>query len=220
LVRGLARKHGFAATFMAKPYGDDAGNGLHVHFSVVDAQGSNVFDDGGPDGTDLLRHAVAGCLAAMPDSTVIFAPHGNSYARLIPGAHAPTGACWAYENRTAALRIPGGAPAARRIEHRVAGGDTNPYLMLAAILGAALIGIEDQMTPPAPITGNAYALEGVPQLAPDLHAAIERLERSTLMARILPANLIRNLAMTKRQELKLFAERPADRHWLSYLESV
>lgn len=220
LVRGLARKHGFAATFMAKPYPNDAGNGMHVHFSVVDTDGTNVFDNGGPEGTDVLRCAVAGCLAAMPDCTLIFAPHGNSYTRLVPGAHAPTGACWAYENRTAALRIPGGAPAARRIEHRVAGGDTNPYLMLAAVLGAAMVGIEDQMEPPTPITGNAYELNGVPQLAPDWATAVSHLEHSDITRRIFSANLIRNLAMTKRQEIALFAERPTERHWLSYLETV
>ncbi len=220
LVRGLARKHGFAATFMAKPYINDAGNGMHVHFSVVDAQGRNVFDNGGPDGTDELRSAVAGCLAAMPGSTLFFAPHGNSYTRLVPGAHAPTGACWAYENRTAAIRIPGGAPVARRIEHRVAGGDINPYLMLAAVLGAALIGIEDAMQPPAPITGNAYEIDGLPQLAPDWSSAVTAFENDPIVARIFPGDLIRNMAMTKRQEIARFADRPADEHWLSYLEAV
>ncbi len=220
LVRGLARKHGFAATFMAKPYINDAGNGMHVHFSVVDAQGRNVFDNGGPDGTGELRSAVAGCLAAMPGSTLIFAPHGNSYTRLVPGAHAPTGACWAYENRTAAIRIPGGAPVARRIEHRVAGGDINPYLMLAAVLGAALIGIEDAMQPPAPITGNAYEIDGLPQLAPDWSSAVTAFENDPVVARIFPGDLIRNMAMTKRQEIARFADRPANEHWLSYLEAV
>ena len=92
----------------------------------------------------------------MPGSTLIFAPHENSYDRLVPNEHAPTGIGWAFENRTAALRIPASRPAARRIEHRVAGGDVNPYLMIAAVLGAALIGIEDRKTPPAPIVGNAY----------------------------------------------------------------
>ena len=148
LTRGLARKHGFTATFMAKPYPEDVGNGMHVHFSVLDAEGRNVFDNGEADGTEVLRAAIAGCLAAMPGSTLIFAPHGNSYMRFVPSAHAPTGASWAYENRTAALRIPGGASAARRIEHRVAGGDINPYLMLAAVFGAALVGIKDSMRPP------------------------------------------------------------------------
>ena len=220
LTRGLARKHGFTATFMAKPYLADAGNGMHVHFSVLDAQGRNVFDNGGPEGTDTLHAAIAGCLAAMPGSTLIFAPHGNSLARLVPGAHAPTGASWAYENRTAALRIPGGAPIARRIEHRVAGGDINPYLMLASVLGAALLGIEDGLTPPAPITGNAYEVDGLPQMAADLPSAIAAWESDPLIARIFPAELIRNMAMTKRQEIARFADIPPDEHWISYLEAV
>lgn len=220
LVKGTARKHGLAATFMAKPFADDAGNGMHVHFSVVDQEGRNVFDDGGPDGTDLLRSAVAGCLQAMPASTLIFAPHLNSYARLVPGAHAPTGAAWAYENRTAALRIPGGAPAARRIEHRTAGGDINPYLMLAAVTGAALEGIEAGMTPPDPITGNAYEIQGLPQLAADMESAIDALTRDPMMARILPADLTDNLARTKRQEINRFSQIPTEQHWQTYLEAV
>lgn len=220
LTRGLARKHGFAATFMSKPYADDAGNGMHVHFSVIDSKGSNVFNDGGLDGTDILRAAVAGCLQAMPGSTLIFAPHGNSYTRLVPGAHAPTGASWAYENRTAAIRIPGGAPEARRIEHRVAGGDINPYLMLAAVLGAALLGIEDSLQPPDPISGNAYEIAGLPQLASDWASAIDAFETDPLVARIFPGDLIRYMAMTKRQEIARFADRPEDQHWLSYLEAV
>lgn len=220
MVKGIARKHGMAATFMAKPYADEAGNGMHVHFSVVDRDGNNVFDDGSETGGELLQQAVAGCLAAMPASSLIFAPHGNSYDRLVPGAHAPTAATWGYENRTVAIRIPGGNPKARRIEHRVAGGDINPYLMLATVLGAAILGIEDKMTPPAPTTGNAYEAAGVPQLAADWGAAIEAFEQDPLIARILPAMMISNMAMTKRQEMKLFAERPKDNHWLSLLESV
>ena len=86
LVKGLARRHGFAASFMAKPYPEYSGNGLHTHFSVIDSEGRNVFSNGGPEGSDLLRHAVAGCLWAMHDSTLLFAPHANSYERLIPEA--------------------------------------------------------------------------------------------------------------------------------------
>lgn len=219
LVRGMARKHGMAATFMAKPFVDDAGNGMHVHFSVLDAEGRNIFDDGGPDGTAALQHAVAGCLKAMPASTLIFAPHANSYARLVPGAHAPTGISWAHENRTAAIRIPGGAPVARRIEHRVAGGDINPYLMLAVVLGAALVGIENGELPPPAITGNAYALD-LPQLPTDWAEAIELFGTSDIIARILPADLIRNLVLTKRQELRKLAALSTAEQTAIYLESV
>ena len=220
LVKGMARKHDMAASFMAKPYAQEAGNGMHVHFSVVDAQGNNIFDDGSETGSPLLAQAVAGCLAAMPASTLIFAPHGNSYERLVPGAHAPTGAAWGYENRTAAIRIPGGSPKARRIEHRTAGGDINPYLMLATVLGAAILGIEDEMVPPPPSSGNIYDIEGLPQLAASWQEAIDLFEKDAVMARILPAMLIRNLVMTKRQELAGFADLPQQKHWLSWLEAV
>lgn len=219
LVRGLARKHGMAATFMAKPFLHEAGNGMHVHFSILDEDGHNIFDNGGAEGTPLLLQAVAGCLAAMSASTLVFAPHGNSYDRLMPNSHAPTGLSWAYENRTSALRIPESHPKARRIEHRVAGGDINPYLILSMILGAALAGIEDELSPPDPITGNAYDLD-LPQMAPTWQDAIDAFESDPLIARILPQALIENLCMTKQQELTLLAEIDASEHWKTYLESV
>ena len=219
LVKGMARKHGFAASFMAKPYEDYSGSGLHVHFSVLDADGNNVFNDGGPSGTDTLRHAVAGCLKAMPGSALIFAPHANSFDRMVPGSHAPTGISWAYENRTAAIRIPSGNPAARRIEHRVAGGDVNPYLMLAAVLGAALNGIEDAKEPPAPITGNAYEVD-LPQIPGDWISAIDAFETSPEVARIFPGELIRNFVLTKRQEVHYMQELSPQEQVAIYLDTV
>ena len=219
LLRGMARKYGFAASFMAKPYEEWSGNGMHVHFSVLDKEGRNIFDDGGPRGTDALRHAVAGCLAAIPDSTLIFAPHGNSYDRLVPEAHAPTGISWAYENRTAAIRIPAGSSAARRIEHRVAGGDVNPYLLLAAILGAALAGIEDGREPPEPVTGNAYEMD-LPQMPRDWANAITAFEASELIPRILPRGLVRNYLMTKEQERQYYAELSETERVDLYLDTV
>jgi glutamine synthetase len=219
LVRGLARRHGFAASFMAKPYDDQPGNGMHMHFSVLDAQGRNVFDNGGADGSDMLRHAVAGCLAAMPAQMLLFAPHANSYDRLVPGAHAPTGIGWGYENRTTAIRVPSGNPRARRIEHRVAGGDINPYLMIAGVLGGALHGIEDALLPPAPITGNAYA-QGLPQLPTTWAGAIDAFAESPEIARIFPAGLIDNLVRTKRQELHYMSELGPEEVLDLYLDTV
>jgi glutamine synthetase len=219
LVKGMARKHGFAASFMAKPYEDYSGSGLHVHFSVLDADGNNVFNDGGPSGTETLRHAVAGCLNAMHGSALIFAPHANSFDRMVPGSHAPTGISWAYENRTAAIRIPSGNPAARRIEHRVAGGDVNPYLMLAAVLGAALNGIEDAKEPPAPITGNAYEVD-LPQIPGDWISAIDAFETSPEVARIFPGELIRNFVLTKRQEVHYMQELSPQEQVAIYLDTV
>ncbi len=219
LVRGLARKHGFAASFMAKPYADDAGTGLHMHFSVLDTAGKNIFDNGGPEGSEALRHAVAGCLQAMPGSMLIFAPHGNSYERFAPGSHAPTGIAWGYENRTTALRVPSGAPVARRIEHRVAGGDINPYLMIAAVLGAALLGLEDKLSPPTALTGDAYS-QNLPQLPTDWDSAITAVENDAMLSRILPEDLIRNFLMTKKQDRDLDQHlTPADRLNL-YLDTV
>jgi glutamine synthetase len=219
LVKGLARRHGFAASFMAKPYLEYSGSGLHTHFSLLNDDGENVFDDGGPFGTEIMRHAVAGCLDAMHGSTLIFAPHSNSFDRLVPDKHAPTAICWGYENRTSALRIPAGNPAARRIEHRVAGGDVNPYLMLAAILGAALNGIEDGVEPPPPVTGNAYALD-LPQIPDTWGAAIDAFEASPQMTRIFPKELIRNLVLTKRQELHYMADLSPEEQVEVYLDTV
>ncbi|QDI76222.1 MULTISPECIES: glutamine synthetase family protein [Leisingera] len=219
LVKGLARRHGFAASFMAKPYEDYAGNGLHTHFSVLDQDGNNIFDDGGPKGTDAMRHAVGGCLKAMGDSTLVFAPHGNSYDRMVPGAHAPTGICWAYENRTAAIRVPSGSPKARRIEHRFAGGDVNPYLMLTAILGAALYGIENKIEPSEPITGNAYALD-LPQVPNTWQSAIDAFENSDVIPQFFSAEMIRNMVLTKRQELHYMEELTPEERVEIYLDTV
>jgi glutamine synthetase len=219
LVRGLARSHGFAASFMAKPYPDYSGNGLHSHFSILDAEGRNIFDDGTAAGSDALRHAIAGCLKAMPGSMLLLAPHASSYDRLVPGAHAPTGIAWAYENRTSALRVPAGAPQARRIEHRVAGGDINPYLFLAAILGAALNGIEDAIAPPGPITGNAYD-QDLDQLPTSWGAAIDAFATCPQIKRIFTPTLIENLLATKRQELHYMAELSPEEQQDLYLDTV
>ena len=219
LVRGLARNHGMAASFMAKPYDDYPGNGLHTHFSILDKNGDNVFNNGTHEGSDLLQNAIAGCLAGIPDLTLIFAPHGSSYERLVPGAHAPTSICWAYDNRTASVRVPGGSYAARRIEHRLAGGDVNPYLFLAAVLGSALVGIEDTLTPPAPITGNAYEQE-LPQVPRTWDDAINAFENSKLASRVFDPQLVDNLIRTKRQEMLHFDEMTPEEQLDHYLDLV
>ncbi|MFU1477182.1 glutamine synthetase family protein [Roseovarius sp. C7] len=219
LIRGLARKHGLAATFMAKPFGDDAGNGMHVHFSIWGAGGQNMMDETQPGGQERLHAALAGGLAAMAGATLIFAPHANSYARLVPGAHAPTAICWGEDNRTAALRIPMGGPQSRRIENRVAGGDTNPYLVLAAILGAAIHGIENDLTPPPPIEGNAYE-QDLPQLAESWTEAIDRFESDPIMAEIFGPLLRDCLVRCKRQEVEMLSDVPLDEHWKTYLDTA
>ncbi|MCF6301625.1 MAG: glutamine synthetase family protein [Devosiaceae bacterium] len=219
LVRGIARKHGFGATFMAKPYAKRAGNGFHVHFSLLDKKGNNVFDDGTNKGSDVLQNAVAGLLHTMFDATLTFAPHQNSFRRLSPGSHAPTAIGWGYENRTTAIRIPGGPNIARRIEHRVAGADANPYLVLASILGGALIGIQQQLKPNQPVSGDAYSSD-LAHLPADWVSAIEAFENSPLMGEIYSSQLRTLYTGCKKQELKKFLAHITDFEYDSYLETV
>ncbi|MFV0303508.1 MAG: glutamine synthetase family protein [Paracoccus sp. (in: a-proteobacteria)] len=219
LVKGVARQYGFAASFMSKPYDMWPGNGMHMHFSVLTKAGKNIFDNGGDEGSDQLRHAIGGCLRAMPGSTLLFAPHENSYDRLVPNAHAPTGIGWAYENRTAAIRIPSSGPKARRIEHRVAGGDVNPYLTVAAILGAALNGIEEKLEPTPAFHGNAYD-QKLAQLPGTWQEAIDAFADCPDIRRIFPEHLIENYLMTKRQELHYMAELSDEETVELYLDTV
>ena len=219
LVRGIARNHGMAASFMAKPYPEYAGNGMHTHFSIIDKDGNNVMANDTFEGSPILHNAIAGCLKGIADLALIFAPHGNSYDRLVPDSHAPTAVCWAYDNRTASVRVPGGSFGARRVEHRVAGGDVNPYLFLAAVLGSALIGIEDGLKPPAPISGNAYDQELV-QIPSTWTEAIDAFEKSALVRRIFDSTLVDNFVMTKRQEALFFKELNPDEQLALYLDTV
>jgi glutamine synthetase len=208
-----------AASFMAKPYEEYAGNGLHTHFSVIDKAGNNLMANGTFEGTRILHNAIAGCLNGIPDLALIFAPHGNSYERLVPESHAPTGICWAYDNRTASVRVPGGSLNARRVEHRVAGGDVNPYLFLAAVLGSALIGIEDDLTPPPPIAGNAYD-QDLTQIPATWEASIDAFDNSAIARRIFDDVLVDNLVMTKRQEMHYFKDLTEEQQLELYLDTV
>jgi len=202
-IRGVARRHGLLATFMAKPFGELAGNGMHVHCSLLDRQGNNAFDDGTERGTDLLRQAIAGSLATMADSMLLFAPNLNSYRRFQHGTYAPLAPCWGYENRTVSVRVPADAPQARRIEHRVAGADANPYLAIAAVLAGMLHGIGEKLEAPPPLQGNAYdQLEpSLPRYWPD---ALARFEQSGFIRDHFGATFQHVYSVLKRQELAEF----------------
>jgi glutamine synthetase len=199
---------------MAKPFLDRAGNGFHVHFSLLDREGRNVFDDGTAEGSATMRHAVGGILSLMRASSLIFAPHRNSYRRLTPNAHVASEVSWGYETRAAAVRIPGGANAARRIEHRVAGADANPYLVLAAILGAALEGIANKIEPPAPMVSAADPLPI------DWKEAIASFERSEGMGEIFAPVLRDAFVGMKKQELQVFSQQIGPFEHETYLETV
>ena len=219
IVKSIARKHEMIASFMAKPYGEESGNGFHVHFSLLDENGSNVFDDGNETGSDTLKFAINGLINAMPESMLIFAPHYNSYRRLRNGSHAPTGAGWGYENRTAAIRIPGGSASARRIEHRVAGADANPYLVLASILGSAIEGIEKEQLPIEPIVGNAYDAN-LKQLPNNWPAAIVAFSEGNIVRSVFDDTLCDLFLACKKQEMNRFAGEVSDFEYRSYLEVV
>ena len=182
-IRAVSARHGFVASFMPKPIDDEAGNGLHVHCSLLDENGTNVFDDGGEEGSDLLRYAVAGGLELLPASMLLFAPSFNAYRRFQPGNHAPTESAWGYDNRTTAIRIPESPSAARRLEHRVAGADANPYLVLAAVLAGIWHGIENTLSPPNPIEGNAWDQEiDAPALPTTMDEAISVFDKSDVLS--------------------------------------
>lgn len=219
IVKSVARKHGMIASFMAKPYGEESGSGMHVHFSLLDSSGNNVFDDNSESGTDVLKYAINGLINAMSESMLIFAPHYNSYRRLTPGTHAPTAAGWGYENRTAAIRIPGGDSKARRIEHRVSGADANPYLVLASILGSALEGIEKEEMPIAPVSGNAYEAD-LKQLPTNWSGAITAFEEGTILPNIFSDTFNDLFVACKKQELSEFSRHVSDFEHQSYLDIV
>lgn len=175
LVRNVAMRHGMEATFMAKPYADGAGSGLHFHVSLLDRAGKNVFADGKYVMENRsLRHAVGGLFDTMTEAMAFFAPNANSYRRLAPGQFAPTGKHWAFDHRGVAVRIPSGADDARRIEHRVAGADAEVHLALACVLAGIHHGLTMEIAPPEPITGPVPDATD-PDFPFDLPASLARL---------------------------------------------
>ncbi|MFC3149761.1 glutamine synthetase family protein [Litoribrevibacter euphylliae] len=156
VISCVAKKYGMQASFMAKPYIEESGNGLHIHLSLMDADGNNVFAAYDPTTNTLLQNAVAGLLDMADSTQALLCPNVNSYRRLAPEAFAPTSKTWGLDNRTVAIRIPSGGKESTRIEHRISGADTNPYLAVTTVLAGTVEGIRKSMTPPEAVTGNAY----------------------------------------------------------------
>ncbi|MFI8964313.1 glutamine synthetase family protein [Streptomyces sp. NPDC053493] len=157
-AKEIAAQEGCSLTFMAK-YNEREGNSCHIHLSLQDADGRNVMAGDGPDGmSDVMRHFLAGQLAALRDFSLLYAPHINSYKRFQPGSFAPTAVAWGHDNRTCALRVVGHGRSTR-FENRLPGGDVNPYLAVAGLVAAGLHGIEQGLELPPACTGNAYAGE-------------------------------------------------------------
>ena len=204
LIAEVARKHGLKATFMAKPFIDRAGNGMHAHVSLIDGHGANVFAEPSADARR-LEHAVAGLIECMAGTTLMFVPTWNGYRRMRPGSFAPTRAAWGHNNRSVAVRVPASEPAARRIEHRVAGADANPYLVLAAVLNGMADGLEREAMPPPPCDANAYEA-GVPDLPLTMQDALRVFERSEAVRRGFGAEFRRVYAALKRAEIAPFLD--------------
>ncbi|WP_411754295.1 glutamine synthetase family protein [Serratia sp. (in: enterobacteria)] len=162
LVRQVAEHHHMHATFMAKPYEDYAGSGMHVHLSVVDSAGKNLFAEADGEDSALLKRTLAGMITLMPASMAVLAPNVNAFRRFQPGMYVPIQASWGHNNRTVALRIPCGDAQNHRVEYRVAGADANPYLVVATILAGMLYGLDTELPLPEPVTGNGLEQEGLP----------------------------------------------------------
>ncbi|MBL4765439.1 MAG: glutamine synthetase [Colwellia sp.] len=215
-IKGVAKQLNLRASFMAKPFADLAGNGMHMHCSLLDKDGNNAFNNGTDEGNELLQHAIAGCLATLNDCMLIFAPHLNSYRRFKVGSHVPMTATWGYENRTVALRVPAGSHEAMRIEHRVAGADANPYLVATAIIAGMLYGIENKLTAPEAITGNAYTQ--VPASLPNSWLqSIEHFKKSEFIGQYFGEEFQRVFTATKEQELEEFNNQMTVLEYETYL---
>ncbi|MGK2924818.1 MAG: glutamine synthetase family protein [Lysobacterales bacterium] len=214
-IKNVARKHGLIASFMAKPFGDRDGNGFHTHVSLLDRDGRNVFDDGGDKGSDMLLHAIAGLADVMADSMLLLAPHRNSYRRLQRGVHGPLAPNWGYENRYVAMRVPNGEGAARRIEHRIAGADANPYLSLAVILAGILHGLERRELPEPPTQAGPGKPEA--KLPGNWETALAAFEQSTFIRDALGAEFQRAMVEIKRVEQEQFLAQVSPLEYDSYL---
>ena len=202
LVKGVARASGFEATFIPKPFRDQPGSGFHLHVSITDAAGVNRF--GAAGGNALLRQAIAGLQALTTDSLALFAPHFNAHRRF-QSLFVPRNVAWGFNNRSVAFRLPIAGPVARRIEHRVAGADASPHLVMAAVLAAILHGVTGKLEATPEASGEVS--EALPEFAAGLLDALGRLERSETLARYIPRRYLEAYAHVKRGEYQdLFDE--------------
>ena len=219
LIKSAAEKHGLIATFMAKPYAQWTGCGMHVHVSLTDQAGRNVFAAGDPASNPLLHHALGGLMATMADSTLICAPNANSYRRFRRNSYAPVSVSWGIDNRTVSLRVPAGHAEARHIEHRPAGADANPYLVLAAVLAGIHHGITRKLDPGPPVTGNGYEQQAN-RLPTDWNAAIACFRRSAILREYFGNEFVDCFCTLKEVEADRFNAEPTERDFNWYLRTV
>lgn len=221
LLRGVAQKHGFVASFMAKPFTERAGSGLHVHVSLQDEGGRNLFADDAPTGSPLLRHAIGGLAETAAESFLVFAPNANSYRRFRARSYAPVAVNWGVNNRSVSLRVPAGPAASRHVEHRFAGADANLYLVVATVLAAVERGLVNQSDPGAPVEGNGYAATSGPRALPATwFEAIERASQSTFLREALGGSFLDVFLAVKRQECERFSAEVSELDYAWYLRNT
>jgi len=219
LIKNVAYDHEMDTTFMAKPYPGQAGNGLHVHISLLDKDGRNIFAGEDPEQNAALRHAIGGVLETLPACMAFLCPNVNSYRRFGSQFFVPNAPSWGLDNRTTALRVPTGTPEAHRIEHRVAGADANPYLLLAGVLAGVHHGLTRQIEPGPVTEGNSYE-QHEQSLPNNLRDALRYLDDSSVMAEYIDPKYIDIFVACKEHELEEFEHSISDLEYNWYLHTV
>ncbi|MFI0709796.1 glutamine synthetase family protein [Streptomyces inhibens] len=217
-VKEIARTEGRLATFMAKPFNAEGGSGFHLHLSLVDGAGHNVFaDDDAPDGlSGTARHAVAGILAHAPALAALHNPTVNSYKRFGPDSLAPWLIDWGLDNRSAMLRIPPERGDGTRLELRLGDAGANPYLAIASAVAALALGIRGKLAPPAPLDGYGYRTDLAPKLPATLDAALDALTADTELTGLLGAGFTEAFLAYKRNESARFQQYVTDWEFREY----
>jgi glutamine synthetase len=223
IVRASARRHGVTACFMAKPIEDYAGSGMHLHVSMTDKTGRNVFSesDGETWSLDLLR-ALGGLTSTMAESMLVFAPHANSWRRFVSQSYAPIAPTWGVNNRSVALRVPAGDVKNRRIEHRPSGVDANPYLVAATVLAGIAKGLDEKLDPGPATEGNGYekSADAATTMPVDWRAAIELAKKSAFLQDALGMDLHRTFTAIKQSEYLRVARTVSELDYHLYLHEV
>lgn len=218
----IAQRMGLQASFIAKWDKMFPGQGGHVHVSLQDEDGNGVFrnDDGSISKT--MLHFIGGIQRLAPEFAALAAPTVNSYRRLVPGYWAPTAATWGIDNRTVAIRAISGSSKSQRVEFRIPGADTNPYLTLASTFGAGLWGIENKIDPGMAMTGNAYTqnVESEFQLPRTLGEAAEIFHRSQVARQIFGTDFVDHFAATRDWEEREFRRHVTDWELSRYFEII
>lgn len=223
IVKGVARQHGLAASFMAKPFTASGGCGLHIHTSVYDAQGNNIFADPQSQHTPAvstqMRYAIGGLAETMADAMAIFAPNANSYRRLQPDSFVPLTPNWGYNHRGVALRIPVAEPQDMRVEHRVAGADANPYLVMAAVMAGIHHGLTRQCDPGEMVEEGSVIEEEI-TLPTRWETALNRFDGSEVMRHYLGEEYFGLFAKIRRNECEAFHSQVSNLDYQWYLRAV